>query len=294
METNNTKRRALGRGLEELFNIEDITYGNVEEKIMETATEDEVRDLPIKELRANPYQPRKTFDDEKLQELADSIKEHGVFQPIIVKKSIKGYEIVAGERRYRASILAGKQTIPAIIRNFTDEQMMEIAVLENLQRENLNAIEEATAYKSLMDNLNLTQEELAKKVGKSRSHITNMLGLLNLPNETKTLIQDGKLSMGHARVLSKLESKEKIETLSDEIINNDLSVRKLEELTSNKEYERKNKITKKKETNEYEALENDLSDYLGTKVTINNKKIQISFVNTNDLNRILDIINYNK
>lgn len=294
METNNPKRRALGRGLEELFNIEDITYGNVEEKIMETATEDEVRDLPIKELRANPYQPRKTFDDEKLQELADSIKEHGVFQPIIVKKSIKGYEIVAGERRYRASILAGKQTIPAIIRNFTDEQMMEIAVLENLQRENLNAIEEATAYKSLMDNLNLTQEELAKKVGKSRSHITNMLGLLNLPNETKTLIQDGKLSMGHARVLSKLESKEKIETLSDEIINNDLSVRKLEELTSNKEYERKNKITKKKEANEYEALENDLSDYLGTKVTINNKKIQISFVNTNDLNRILDIINYNK
>lgn len=294
METNNPKRRALGRGLEELFNIEDITYGNVEEKIMETATEDEVRDLPIKELRANPYQPRKTFDDEKLQELADSIKEHGVFQPIIVKKSIKGYEIVAGERRYRASILAGKQTIPAIIRNFTDEQMMEIAVLENLQRENLNAIEEATAYKSLMDNLNLTQEELAKKVGKSRSHITNMLGLLNLPNETKTLIQDGKLSMGHARVLSKLESKEKIETLSDEIINNDLSVRKLEELTSNKEYERKNKITKKKESSEYEALENDLSDYLGTKVTINNKKIQISFVNTNDLNRILDIINYNK
>ena len=175
METNNPKRRALGRGLEELFNIEDISYGTVEEKIMETATEDEVRDIPLTELRANPYQPRKTFDDEKLHELAESIKEHGVFQPIIVKKSIKGYEIVAGERRYRASLLAGKKTIPAIIRNFTDEQMMEIAVLENLQRENLNAIEEATAYKSLMDNLNLTQEELARKVGKSRSHITNML-----------------------------------------------------------------------------------------------------------------------
>lgn len=294
METNNTKRRALGRGLEELFNIEDISYGQVEEKIMETATEDEVRDLPLSELRANPYQPRKTFDDEKLQELAESIKEHGVFQPIIVKKSIKGYEIVAGERRYRASLLAGKKTIPAIIRNFTDEQMMEIAVLENLQRENLNAIEEATAYKNLMDNLNLTQEELAKKVGKSRSHITNMLGILSLPTETKTLIKDGKLSMGHARVLSKLESKEKIETLSDEIINNDLSVRKLEELTHKPEFERKNKIIKRKETNEYETLENDLSEYLGTKVTINNKKLQISFVNVNDLNRILDIINYNK
>ena len=294
METNNPKRRALGRGLEELFNIEDISYGTVEEKIMETATEDEVRDIPLTELRANPYQPRKTFDDEKLHELAESIKEHGVFQPIIVKKSIKGYEIVAGERRYRASLLAGKKTIPAIIRNFTDEQMMEIAVLENLQRENLNAIEEATAYKSLMDNLNLTQEELARKVGKSRSHITNMLGILSLPQETKTLIKDGKLSMGHARVLSKLEDKEAIANLSDKIITNDLSVRELEEISHEEKFERKNKITRKPHYSEYENLENDLSEYLGTKVTINNKKLQISFVNNNDLNRILDIINYNK
>lgn len=294
METNNPKRRALGRGLEELFNIEDISYGTVEEKIMETATEDEVRDIPLTELRANPYQPRKTFDDEKLHELAESIKEHGVFQPIIVKKSIKGYEIVAGERRYRASLLAGKKTIPAIIRNFTDEQMMEIAVLENLQRENLNAIEEATAYKSLMDNLNLTQEELARKVGKSRSHITNMLGILSLPQETKSLIKDGKLSMGHARVLSKLEDKEAIANLSDKIITNDLSVRELEEISHEEKFERKNKITRKPHYSEYENLENDLSEYLGTKVTINNKKLQISFVNNNDLNRILDIINYNK
>ncbi len=294
METNNPKRRALGRGLEELFNIEDISYGTVEEKIMETATEDEVRDIPLTELRANPYQPRKTFDDEKLHELAESIKEHGVFQPIIVKKSIKGYEIVAGERRYRASLLAGKKTIPAIIRNFTDEQMMEIAVLENLQRENLNAIEEATAYKSLMDNLNLTQEELARKVGKSRSHITNMLGILSLPQETKALIKDGKLSMGHARVLSKLEDKEAIANLSDKIITNDLSVRELEEISHEEKFERKNKITRKPHYSEYENLENDLSEYLGTKVTINNKKLQISFVNNNDLNRILDIINYNK
>ncbi len=294
METNNPKRRALGRGLEELFNIEDISYGTVEEKIMETATEDEVRDIPLTELRANPYQPRKTFDDEKLHELAESIKEHGVFQPIIVKKSIKGYEIVAGERRHRASLLAGKKTIPAIIRNFTDEQMMEIAVLENLQRENLNAIEEATAYKSLMDNLNLTQEELARKVGKSRSHITNMLGILSLPQETKALIKDGKLSMGHARVLSKLEDKEAIANLSDKIITNDLSVRELEEISHEEKFERKNKITRKPHYSEYENLENDLSEYLGTKVTINNKKLQISFVNNNDLNRILDIINYNK
>lgn len=294
METNNQKRRALGRGLEELFNIEDISYGTVEQKIMETATEDEVRDIPLSELRPNPYQPRKNFDDEKLQELADSIKEHGVFQPIIAKKSIKGYEIVAGERRYRASQLAGKQTIPAIIRSFTDEQMMEIAVLENLQRENLNAIEEATAYKTLMDNLNLTQEELAKRVGKSRSHITNMLGILSLPQDTKTLIKDGKLSMGHARVLSKLEDQETISNLQKEVVQNNLSVRELEEISHKNDYERKNKITRQPKYNEYETLENDLSEYLGTKVTINNKKLQITFVNNNDLNRILDIINYNK
>ena len=158
-----TKRRALGRGLEELFNIEDINYNKIEETIMETAEEEEIKELPIDKLRVNPYQPRKT----------ESIKEHGVFQPIIVKKSIKDYEIVAGERRYRASKLAGKETIPCIIREFTDEQMMEIAVLENLQRENLNSIEEAMAYQSLMRNLNLTQEQVAKRVGKSRSYPLN-------------------------------------------------------------------------------------------------------------------------
>ena len=180
-----TKRRALGRGLEELFNIEDINYDKMEEKIMETADEEEIREIPINKLRVNPYQPRKTFNQESLQELAESIKEHGVIQPIIVKKSIKDYEIVAGERRFRASRLAGKETIPAIVKNFTDEQMMEIAVLENLQRENLNSIEEALAYETLMKNLNLTQEQLSKRVGKSRSYITNILGLLTLTEEVK-------------------------------------------------------------------------------------------------------------
>ena len=163
------KRRALGRGLEELFSIEDVNYGNLEEKIMETVKEEEVQELPIDELRVNPYQPRKTFNEESLQELSESIKEHGVFQPIIVKKSIKGYEIVAGERRFRASKLAGKKTIPAIVRNFTDEEMMEIAVLENLQRENLNVVDEANAYKTLMTNLNLTQEQVSKRVNKSNT-----------------------------------------------------------------------------------------------------------------------------
>ena len=178
-------RRALGRGLEQLFNSDNLDIESIEKQIYETTPNEEIMEIKISDLRPNPYQPRKNFKDDSLKELANSIKEHGVFQPIIVKKSIKGYEIVAGERRYRASKLAGLETIPAIIRKFTDEQMMEIALLENLQRENLNAIEEAEAYKAMIDNLNLTQDELSRRVGKSRSHITNLLGILRLPKKFK-------------------------------------------------------------------------------------------------------------
>ena len=286
------KRRALGRGLEELFNIEDINYNKLEEKIMETVDDKEVKELPIKDLRVNPYQPRKTFNEKSLQELAESIKEHGVFQPIIVKKSIKGYEIVAGERRYRASRLAGKETIPAIIRDFTDEQMMEIAVLENLQREDLNAIEEASAYDNLMQKLNLTQEELAKKVGKSRSYITNMLGLLSLPNNVKELVKEGKISTSHARTLSKLEDRNKIEELANKIVNENINVRDLESTT--KETPRKIKQNHTPKNKEFMELEQNLESFLGTKVRIKNKKIEINYENNNDLNRILEIINFNK
>lgn len=288
------KRRALGRGLEELFNIEDINYNKIEEKIMETVEEEEIKEIPIDKLRVNPYQPRKTFNEESLNELAQSIKEHGVFQPIIVKKSIKDYEIVAGERRYRASKIAGKETIPCIIREFTDEQMMEIAVLENLQRENLNSIEEAMAYQSLMKNLNLTQEQVAKRVGKSRSYITNMLGLLNLPNEVKDLVKTGKISMSHARTLSKLESPEKIIDLANKIINENLNVRQIEEQTKEENFTKKVKQHQTPRNKEYEVLERELREFLGTKVTIKNKKVEINYENENDLNRILEIINFNK
>lgn len=288
------KRRALGRGLEELFSIEDINYGNLEEKIMETVHEEEIQELPLSELRVNPYQPRKTFNEESLNELAESIKEHGVFQPIIVKKSIKGYEIVAGERRFRASKLAGKETIPAIVRNFTDEEMMEIAVLENLQRENLNAVDEANAYKTLMENLHLTQDQVSKRVNKSRSHITNLLGILSLPEDVLTLVKENKLSMGHARCLSKLSDIEKINELTKKVLEENLSVRELEALSSGNEIERKNKIVKKPKSNEYTSLEKELTEYYGTKVKIANKKLIISFENNQDLNRILEMINYNK
>ena len=212
-----TKRKALGRGLEELFNSESLELSKIENKIIEEADKDEIIEIDLSQLRSNPYQPRKIFDEEALKELSESIKEYGVFQPIIVKKSIKGFDIIAGERRVKASKMAGKTTIPAIVRDFTDEQMMQIALLENLQRENLTAIEEATAYKDIINALNITQDDLAKKLGKSRSHITNMLGLLRLPNSVQDMVLKSEISMGHARVLSKLENNEDITSLASSL-----------------------------------------------------------------------------
>ena len=293
MENSGIRRKALGKGLEELFNNEPMNYNKIEEKIITETPKEEIVKVPISELRSNPYQPRQVFDEEALKELAASIKQHGVFQPIIVKKSIKGYEIIAGERRVKASKLAGVEEIPAIVREFTDAEMMEIALLENLQREDLNSIEEATAYKNLIDSLDITQEDLAKRLGKSRSHITNMIGLLSLPEKTKEYISNKKITMGHARVLSKLEDEDQIASLADKIVKEGLSVRELEKLTSsNKEYERKNKIRRRSTTtNEYAYLEEPLSDKLGTKVRVTANKIEISFTDNEELNRILEIIN---
>ena len=288
---NNYKRRALGRGLEELFSDEQISYDSLEEKIIDETSKDEIVEIAIDELRSNPYQPRKVFDEDKLQELADSIKEHGIFQPIIVKKSsIKGYEIIAGERRVKAAKMAGLSVVPAIIRDFTDQEMMEIALLENLQRENLNSIEEANAYKSLIDSLGITQEELASRLGKSRSHITNMLGLLNLPEEVKDLIVDGKISQSHARVLSKIEDREQVKELADKIVSEDLNVREIEEISKNNNIKKTHKINRK-EDYDYSYVENLMCDKLGTKVKIKNNKMTISFNNVNDLNRILELLN---
>lgn len=289
-----TKKRALGRGLEELFNNENLDLQSMENKIYESSTNEEIVEIPLEELRPNPYQPRKVFDEEALQDLADSIKEHGVFQPIIIKKSIKGYEIIAGERRYRASKIAGLTKIPAIIRNFTDEQMMEIALLENLQRENLNAIEEAIAYKKMIQNLGITQEELAKKVGKSRSHVTNIIGLLRLPQEVQQLVADSKITMGHARALSKLESEEEMKALANKIIDEHLPVRQTEEDLSSDKIEKKVKISRvnnNSNTREFKYVEDLLRDKLDTKVRIKEKKIEISFTNVADLNRILEVLN---
>lgn len=285
-------RRALGKGLEQLFDLDNLNVNNVsefEKNIYEDTKHEEIIELDINELRPNPYQPRTIFDEDSLKELAESIKENGVFQPIIVKKSIKGYDVIAGERRLRASKLAGKKTIPAIIRQISDEKMAEIALLENLQRENLNPLEEAKAYKSLIEKLNLTQEQLAKKVSKSRSHITNMLGLLRLPGEVQDMVTTGKLTMGHARALSKIEDKEQIVKLAEDIQDKGLTVRDVEEKS---EYvPKKHQTVRKPKNNEFTYVQDLLREKLDTKVKIKDKKIEISFTNTADLNRILEILN---
>ena len=214
-----TKRKALGRGLEQLFTNERIDFDSFEKGIINDATKhDEIVEIPLSEIRSNPYQPRKEFDEEALQEFAESIKEHGVIQPIIVKKSIKGYELIAGERRTRASKLAGKETIPAIVREFNDQEMMEIALIENIQRENLNPIEEAEAFEQIIKTSQITQDEAAKKFGKSRSYITNILGLLRLPERTRKYVTENKITMGHARALSKLSDADEINSLAERII----------------------------------------------------------------------------
>ncbi len=290
MKDETNKRRALGMGLEQLFSTEVLDFDQVEKTIVNETPKDKVVMLEIKDLMSNPYQPRKVFDDDALKELSESIKEHGVFQPIIVRKSVKGYNIIAGERRVRASGLAGLTTIPAIIRDFTDDEMMQIALLENLQRENLTSIEEAKAYKSIIESLRLTQDELAKKLGKSRSHITNMLGLLRLPLSVQDMVLYGKISMGHARVLSKLESHDQIEELANKVVNDNLSVRELEELSSGEKFEKALPV-KKKAAKEYKYVEDAMKEKLDTKVSISGNKIKISFATKEDLNRILEILN---
>ena len=281
----NNKR--LGKGLEQLFSNERIDFSNLEENIIKEATSKDIVEINLDEIRSNPYQPRKVFDNDALNELAESIKEHGVVQPIIVKKSIKGYELVAGERRTKAARIAGLSTIPAIIRDFNDEEMMEIALIENIQRENLNPIEEALAYDNIIKSSGLTQDEIATKFGKSRSYITNMIGILKLPEETKKLVQDGKLSSSHARTLSKMDDVEKINKIANDIVKYNLNVRDVEELTRKVKLPSHNKSV----PSTYKIFEDIMRDKIGTKVKISNKKIEIPFDSDKDLERILEIIN---
>ena len=285
-----SKRKALGKGLEQLFNSEPLnidTLNNYEKEIVSGAKDSDILEIPVDEIRSNPHQPREYFDEESLRELSESIKEHGLIEPIIVKKSIKGYDLVAGERRTKAARLAGLTKIPAIIRDFTDQQMMEIALIENIQREDLSPIEEATAYKNYIDATGLTQEEVANKFGKSRSYITNLLGLLSLPKYVQKEVMNGTISMSHARVLSKIDDVDMILNLAQKVIDDGISVRELETLSKEENVIKKNKIVRVSTLNpRFKIYESVLRDVTGTKVQISKNKISIPFDTDKDLERI--------
>jgi ParB family transcriptional regulator, chromosome partitioning protein len=275
--------KRLGKGLDAL-----IPSLDVEEN-------DQIIEAPIQQIRPNPYQPRKEFDEKSLDELADSIKEHGVIQPLIVRKGIKGYELVAGERRLRASERAGLTSVPVVVREFSNEQVMEIALIENLQRENLNAIEVAQAYDKIMKQFTLTQEELAKKVGKSRPHVANFMRLLQLPQEIQDFVSRGTLSMGHARALLAVDDPHLRLKLAKEAIHKELSVRQIEELikqlTQHVSRETKSKPKKDVFLSQWEEK---LRQTFATSVQIKRGKtkgrIEIEFYTDEDLERIMDLI----
>ena len=240
-----TKKKALGKGLEQLFSNSVIDFDDFEKDIVEE-NEGNVVEINIDDIRSNPYQPRKTFDTESLNELAKSISEYGVVQPVIVKKSIKGYELVAGERRTKAAKIAGLKKIPAIIKDFDDQEMMEIALIENIQREDLNPIDEATSISNIIKLRGYTQEEFATKFGKSRTYVTNILGLLKLPDEVKKLVEKRNLSMSHARVLSKIEDSDLVVELAKKVITDNLSVHDLEKMSQEERQVTKNISPKRK------------------------------------------------
>ncbi|WP_342513871.1 ParB/RepB/Spo0J family partition protein [Sporosarcina sp. FSL K6-1522] len=276
--------KGLGKGLNALFPGESL------------AKAESVEHIHVKSIKANPYQPRKTFDKEAIQELSASIKEHGILQPIILRKVGTTYEIVVGERRFRAAKMAGLQEVPAVVRVLTDEETMEFAILENLQREDLTPIEEAEAYYNLMDRLALTQEQLAFRLGKSRPHIANHVRLLSLPEKVRNYISESKLSMGQGRTLLGLRKKEQINLVAERVLKEGLNVRQLERLVQrmNEDVPRETKSEKRPDLFLAER-ESSLREYFGTNVSIkktkNKGKIEIEFFSEDDLERILDLLN---
>lgn len=280
---NNSK---LGSGLDAIFGsdinslLDDIQNGNEPEGVTTSNTT-----LALADIKPNPYQPREIFDEEKLKELADSIKEHGVFTPVLVRRAAGGYELVAGERRVKAAEMAGLSEIPAIIVDFDDDQMAEISLLENIQRENLTAIEEAKGYKTLIDRRGYTQEELGKRVGKSREHIANTMRLLVLPESVQKMVEEGTLTPGQVRPLITVDY-EDIEKFAQKIAKENLSARSVERLIQ----EYRGNVTRNTPVISEAAREyqKQLRHYLQTRVKISNGKITINYVDENDLKRIVD------
>ncbi|WP_422124679.1 ParB/RepB/Spo0J family partition protein [Planococcus sp. X10-3] len=275
--------KGLGKGINALFPGENLTKNET------------VSEVSISDIKANPYQPRKIFDEAALGELAESIKEHGILQPVIVRKAGNRFELVVGERRFRAAKLAKLDGIPAIIKELSDQQMMELAILENLQREDLTPIEEAEAYQKLMEALNLTQEQLAFRLGKSRPHIANHVRLLALPKEVRQLISSKKLSMGHGRTLLGLRSKKSIPVTALKVVKDNLNVRQLENLVQRLNEDVPRETIEKKKDIFIEEKQSELRDRFGTNVQIkknkNKGKIEIEFFSEEDLERILELLN---
>ncbi len=311
------KNRGLGKGIGALFpgdsfdnEATDLTQqaqaidqeaeeAEANESGQNQSGQDQVQEIHLDEIRPNPYQPRTEFDPTALQELADSIEEQGLLQPITLRKSaIKGYEIIAGERRFRAMKLAGYDSIPALVRDMTDAQMIETAIIENLQREDLTPLEEAQAYRNLMDELDLTQAEAAKRLGKSRSHLANTLRLLDLNEDVKELLQNKKLSMGQARTLLGLKNKKDQSRLAKKVVDEGITVRHLEKLVQNlnEPVQPAPKVANNKSEKPTYLLEGEehLMDKFGTNVQIKPKgqagKIEIEYLSQEDLTRILDIL----
>lgn len=264
-----------------------------------TKTKDEqIKQIDISDIKPNPYQPRKTFDENHLNDLADSIKQYGILQPIVLRKTVQGYYIVVGERRFRASKIAGLKYVSAIIKDLTDEDMMELAVIENLQREDLNAIEEAESYQRLMTDLKITQQEVAKRLSKSRPYIANMLRLLHLPKKIADMVKDGRLTSAHGRTLLAIKDEQQMLRLAKRVVKEKWSVRYLE----NHVNELKN-VSSKSETDKVDITkpkfikqqERQLREQYGTKVDISIKKsvgkISFEFNSQEDFVRIIEQLN---
>lgn len=289
------KKKGLGKGLDALFssseiNTQEISISNTKESI-----EKGISYININDIKPNKDQPRKNFDEEKISELADSIKENGLIQPVILRKSGKGYEIVAGERRWRACRKAGLKEIPCIIKELTDEQNMLIAIIENMQREDLNPIEEAEGISQMITVFGMTQEQVSKSVGKSRPYITNVLRLLKLPQEIQEMVSEGKLTSGHARALAGLASSKKQIELAERIEREGLSVRETEKLMKSENSPAKTPAKRKAEKNaDVKRVEEDLKTVLGTKVNLtqNGKKgkIEIEYYSREELERLIELL----
>lgn len=291
------KKGGLGRGLDALFADVPVSITEEEKKLDElkdTKEEDRVSYINIHDIMPNVNQPRKTFNEEKIQELADSIREHGIIQPIVVRKKKKGYEIVAGERRWRASMKAGLAEVPCLVRELTDEQNMLIAIIENMQREDLNPVEEAEGLQQMISNFGMTQEQVSKSVGKSRPYITNSLRLLKLPDYIIEKLSEGVISAGHGRTLVSIEDESMRKQIFTKVLEENLSVRETEKLVAEMGKPAKKKAAKKVKNPNTAKVEEELKEILGTKVTINHTgrkgKIEIECYNRDEMERIIELL----